>query len=82
MNRITQLSGLPTRLHQQLRKLIETYGADNGRHTITELGITTTQVAKEAETARLWGIFRDFGIVPLGNSRSFSFFGAKVRRSP
>jgi hypothetical protein len=71
LDRITKATGLPTRLHQQVRKLRQVYGKGNVTHTIRDLGDTTTKAAKAAETARLWEIFHQFGIVPPGNIKSF-----------
>jgi hypothetical protein len=71
MNRITKSSGLPTRLHQQIRKLEQVYGKANVTHSLTPLGRTTTRQAKLAEIARLQAYFDRTGIVPLGNIRSF-----------
>jgi len=69
--RITQSSGLPTRLHQQIRRLIRAYGANNVSQVLTELGTTTTQWAKAAETAVLRSIFDKLRMVPPGNIKSF-----------
>ena len=71
MNRITQSSGLPTRLHQQIRKLEQQHGKANVTHTLTPIGRTTTLQAKLAETARLQAVFDQTGIVPFRNLRSF-----------
>ena len=70
--RVTQSSGLPTRLHQQLRKLRTIFGADSvvGR-VVENLGTTTTLDAKLAETARLQRYYDKFRWVPLGNWKSF-----------
>jgi hypothetical protein len=67
MGRVTQSSGLPTRLHQQLRKLGEFFGTENVSHTLTSLGEVTTQNAKLAETARLQMVFEQTGFVLIGN---------------
>ena len=72
MNRITQLSGLPTRLHQQLRILEQTYGKKAVTYSLTSLGRTTTQKAKLAEFAQLKAYFiQTLGRVPEGNAKSF-----------
>ena len=72
LSRITQSSGLPTRLHQQLRKLREIHGRENVTGSVVQkLGSTTTRKAKAAETARLQAIFDQTGIVPPGNIKSF-----------
>ena len=71
MNRITKSTGLPTRLHQQVRKLRELHGVRNVTSSITALGRTTTLKAKAAETARLQSIYNQTGKVPKGNEKSF-----------
>ena len=71
LGRKTKSSGLPTRVHQQVRKLRETYGKNNVTFRITDLGRTTTRQAKLAETARLQRYFDRTGLVPWGNRRSF-----------
>jgi hypothetical protein len=72
MSRVTLSSGLPTRLHQQVRKLRDKYGEDavTGK-VVQELGRTTTAKAKLVETARLQAYFDEMGIIPPGNLRSF-----------
>jgi hypothetical protein len=69
--RITKESGLPTRVHQQVRKLTAEYGRNNVTYEITRLGRTTTGKAKAVETSRLQAIFEQFGFVPFGNLKSF-----------
>ncbi|HEV3081479.1 MAG TPA: polymorphic toxin-type HINT domain-containing protein [Gemmataceae bacterium] len=72
LNRVTQSSGLPTRLHQQVRKLRGLCGKNNvAGKVVQELGKTTTRLAKRAETAFLQSIFDKTGIIPPGNIRSF-----------
>jgi hypothetical protein len=72
LNRVTESSGLPTRLHQQVRKLREIHGHDAVSAKIVEdLGHVTTMAAKVAETARLQSIFDATGIILEGNKRSF-----------
>ncbi|MFM8570541.1 MAG: hypothetical protein ACKOAU_02985, partial [Pirellula sp.] len=73
LDRITLSSGLPTRLHQQVRKLREIFGRDNvvGR-VVEDLGEVSTEVAKQAENTRILNKFRETGFVPLGNWKSFS----------
>lgn len=70
--RVTQSSGLPTRLHQQLRMFERQYGKDAvvGR-IVEDLGPTTTAQARLAELARLQRILNETGVVPEGNRRSF-----------
>ena len=72
LNRVTQSSGLPTRLHQQVRKLEEEHGKGNVVGQVVEnLGRTTTARAKAAETARSRARYRETGTVPPGNRKSF-----------
>ncbi|OUO70681.1 RHS repeat-associated core domain-containing protein, partial [Bacteroides sp. An269] len=72
MMRITKSSDLPTRLHQQIRKLEKIHGKGNVEGFIVEdLGITTTLEAKNAETARLQSYYDKTGKVPEGNQKSF-----------
>lgn len=72
LNRTTISSGLPTRLHQQVRKLEKIYGKGNvvGR-VVDDLGETTTAKAKAAETARIQAVFDKTKTVPPGNQKSF-----------
>jgi RHS repeat-associated protein len=73
LNRVTQSTGLPTRVHQQVRKLKEVYGQGNVKPgPIADLGTTTTSQAKLAEVARLHDVYRQTGIVPPGNVKSFT----------
>jgi len=73
LDRITQSSGLPTRLHQQLRTLEKTYGKGHvSGEVVEDLGTTTTKEAKEAETARLQETYKQTGMVPEGNKKSFT----------
>jgi RHS repeat-associated protein len=74
MERVTQSSGLPTRLHQQVRKMREKLGEDiavEGK-VVEKLGTTTTAKAKAAENARLQRNFDKTGEVPKGNEKSFT----------
>ena len=72
LNRVTQISGQPTRLHQQVRKLEAQFGKGNvSGEVVEELGETTTAAAKAAETARLRDIVDATGKVPAGNVKSF-----------
>jgi hypothetical protein len=72
LDRITLSSGLPTRLHQQVRKLREIFGRDNvvGR-VVEDLGEVSTEVAKQAENTRILNKLHETGFVPLGNWKSF-----------
>lgn len=72
LGRVTQSSGLPTRLHQQLRALRE--ALPNQRVTgevVENLGEVTTAEARAAETARLRAEYARTGRVPEGNAKSF-----------
>ncbi|MBK6683456.1 MAG: hypothetical protein IPG45_03215 [Deltaproteobacteria bacterium] len=72
LNRVTRRTGLPTRLHQQLRKLEKAYGKNRVTgHVVEELGKVTTAQAKAAETARLRALYNETGKVPKGNQKSF-----------
>jgi hypothetical protein len=72
LNRVTKSTGLPTRLHQQVRKLTEQYGEGTVKGQVVEkLGQTTTSGAKASEMARLRAIHDATGKVPLGNAKSF-----------
>jgi hypothetical protein len=72
LGRITQSSGLPTRLHQQVRKLREVFGEANVvGELVQSLGRTTTKKAKEAEQSKIMDVFLESGFVPLGNWKSF-----------
>ncbi|MHA3770735.1 RHS repeat-associated core domain-containing protein [Verrucomicrobiota bacterium sgz303538] len=72
LNRVTKSSGLPTRLHQQLRKLLRIFGKGNVRGRVVEdLGVTTTSAAKAAENARIKRIVDKTGKIPPGNEKSY-----------
>ena len=72
LDRVTQSSGLPTRLHQQLRQLMEIHGTEKvGGRVVENLGETTTAQAKVAETTRIRTHFEQTGTVPPGNQKSF-----------
>jgi RHS repeat-associated protein len=72
LGRVTQSSGLPTRLHHQLRKLAKIHGDENVRGMVVEdLGQTTTSAAKAVEAARIRSVYEATGRVPVGNERSF-----------
>ena len=69
LDRVTQSSGLPTRLHQQVRRLSKTY--DDVRPEIVDLGYITTQQAKQAERAALQRYYETTRRIPPGNQKSF-----------
>ena len=72
LNRVTQSSGLPARVHQQVRKLESVYGIGNVEGNVVErLGEVTTAQAKAAESARLRAVVESSGTVPPGNQRSY-----------
>ena len=72
LERVTLSTGLPTRLHQQVRKLEKIHGKGNVKGAVVEeLGETTTAAAKAAENARIRKIFEETGKIPPGNEKSF-----------
>jgi Pretoxin HINT domain len=71
MGRLSQFSGLPTRLHQQLTKLSAIFGPEKVSYALNSLGKTTTAEAKLAEKACLQKAFEQTGFVPIGNWKSF-----------
>ena len=71
LGRVTKSSGLPTRLHQQLRKLRKIYGKGNVVGEVIKKGFKTTASAKAAETKKLQDMYNKTGAVPEGNKKSF-----------
>lgn len=72
LDRITKLSGDPTRLHQQLRILAEKYGMENvEKLMLEELFDVSTAFAKEVEQEYLQTYYENTGEVPEGNKKSF-----------
>lgn len=71
MNRITQSSELPTRLHQQVRKLQDLYPDKVVKGTVIETGHPTAASAKAAETAKLDAHYKVTKIAPEGNKKSY-----------
>ena len=78
--RVTKKSGLPTRVHQQLRKLIKKFEKENpgkdGSESVevnvgNTLGNVTTKEAKRVEASVLKKIEKKLGFIPEGNKRSF-----------
>ncbi len=67
--RTTKSTGLPTRVHQQWRKLKKMY--PNLEVSINPLGRTTTANAKKIERSILKKIYEKLGYVPKGNAKSF-----------
>ena len=72
LDRVTQSSGQPTRLHQQLRKLQELHPNSVIRGEVVEKGFKTTAESKAAETARLQAHYDKTGGVLDGSKRSFN----------
>ncbi|MBO9325753.1 MAG: hypothetical protein J7463_10245 [Roseiflexus sp.] len=70
LDRVTQSSGLPTRLHQQVRQLRKTF-QDVSAEIIDDLGYVTTQQAKQAERAALQRYYETTRRIPPGNQKSF-----------
>jgi len=63
---------LPTRLHQQLRKLEKIHeGKKVEGEVVDPLGKTTTAAAKAAENSRIKQSVDRTGKIPPGNSRSY-----------
>jgi RHS repeat-associated protein len=71
LNRVTESSGQPTRLHQQLRKLREQNPGKVITGEVVEEGFKTTANAKAAETDRLQKHFDENGEILEGNKKSF-----------
>jgi RHS repeat-associated protein len=72
LDRVTQSTGLPTRIHQQVRKLEEANpGAQVRPRIVNDLGNVTTAQAKKVEKATLQNYYDTYRHVPPGNSRSF-----------
>jgi hypothetical protein len=71
LGRVTQSSGDPTRLHQQLRKLRDTHSGDVKGKVINDLGVTTTAQAKQVEKATIQNHYNVNKNVPPGNQKSF-----------
>ena len=72
LGRVTQSTGKPTRLHQQLEKLSRAYGRENvDGKVVQDLGVVTTAEAKLVEAARIRAFIEKNGLVPLGNRKSF-----------
>lgn len=71
-NRITQESGLPTRIHQQMRKLIQLFGRNNVFLFIFKylIGVTTEE-AKKTEGIILDDYFENNKNIPEGNKKSY-----------
>ena len=73
LNRITLESGLPTRLHQQLRKL-RNLDSNSGKTVVGKVirrRLPTTKDAKAVETSKLDIHYAKKGEVPVGNQKSY-----------
>jgi hypothetical protein len=72
LGRVTQSSGFPTRLHQQVRSLEKIFGKGSviGK-VVDDLGNVTTETAKAAEHARILENFKATGFLLIGNWKSF-----------
>ncbi|NUQ22935.1 MAG: hypothetical protein HUU34_03210 [Saprospiraceae bacterium] len=68
-DRVTSSTGLPTRLHQQVRKLRKDHSDVEG--VVVEKGLESTKSAKSAEASLLQKIFGKTGKIPDGNKKSF-----------
>lgn len=72
LGRVTKSTGLPTRLHAQVRKLEKIHGKGSVQGQVVEnLGQTTTAAAKAAEHARIKASVDRTGTVPPGNEKSY-----------
>lgn len=71
-DRITVSTGIPTRIHQQIRILSKTYRPKEITHVILEmlLGVSTLD-AKRLEKKFLRMTFEEDKEVPVGNKKSF-----------
>jgi len=70
--RVTQSSGNPTRIHDQIRKLGNIFGAENVFVRIVRILFdTTTLEAKNEENNVLDKIIQKTGEVPEGNKKSY-----------
>jgi hypothetical protein len=72
LGRVTQSSGFPTRLHQQVRSLEKIFGKGSviGK-VVDDLGNVTNETAKAAEHARILENFKATGFLLIGNWKSF-----------
>lgn len=71
-DRITHSSGNPTRIHQQIRKLVAIFGENNILLTIFEkLTNVSNKEAKESESDFLQSYYEITKEVPEGNKKSF-----------
>lgn len=72
LNRVTQSSGLPTRIHQQVRMLRELNpGSEISARVVKRMAGSTTREAKAAETAVLRNYYSNKGRIPPSNVLSF-----------
>ncbi len=74
LDRVTKSSNIPTRIHQQVRKLENEYGKENvAQRIIEELNDVSTKEAKEREKELLQEYYELTGQIPKGNKRSSGF---------
>jgi len=71
LSRVTQSSGLPTRLHQQVVKLGKQNPDSEVVGRVIDKGMSTTKEAKAVETKKLQEYFDQTGNIPEGNKKSF-----------
>lgn len=72
LDRITISTNTPTRIHQQVRKLIKKHGENNVVYDILyKLFGVKTKAAKELERKLLQLVYQNEGIIPKGNKKSF-----------
>ena len=74
LNRIILKSGLPMRLHQQLRKL-RNLDSNSGKTVVGKVirrCLSTTKKAKAVETSRLYAYYAKKGNVSVGNQKSYN----------
>jgi len=67
-DRITESSGLPTRLHQQIRKLVA-QGFSVAFEIVTSLFSVTTREAKDVEDEYVENYKKETGKYPAGNKQ-------------
>jgi len=72
LDRVTQISGEPTRIHQQKRKYEQANGNGSTNHKIVlNMPNSSTKIAKDAEKSILESYVEQTGEVPEGNKKSF-----------
>jgi len=72
LDRVTQTSGEPTRIHQQKRELKKTNDPDEVTHELVfKLQNTISKIAKQVEKQVIQQFFEQTGEIPEGNKKSF-----------